>query len=125
MPKRNKTVNSQNMYRDRSGGAIGTAAKPMLSGGARLQLPAGEPDLEALRSVTREWLVPRLVEKFLRTHGVELKHVGKLANRLQLPLPERLSLVGDKPGSRTSIEADTAGPKKLDRRRTRKRNIGR
>jgi len=41
---------------------------------ARLQLPAGQPDLEALRSVTREWLVPSLVEKFLRLHGIELKH---------------------------------------------------
>jgi len=39
----------------------------------RLELPAGEPDLEALRSVTREWLVPRLVEKFLCKHGVELR----------------------------------------------------
>jgi hypothetical protein len=41
---------------------------------ARLAIPDGEPDLEALRSVTREWLVPRLVEKFLRMHGVELRH---------------------------------------------------
>jgi hypothetical protein len=40
----------------------------------RLELPAGEPDLEALRSVTREWLVPRLVEKFLCLHGVELRY---------------------------------------------------
>src|SRR5579864_5032601 len=39
----------------------------------QLELPTGEPDLDALRSVTREWLVPRLVEKFLRMHGVELK----------------------------------------------------
>jgi hypothetical protein len=34
-----------------------------------LELPGGEPDLEALRSVMREWLVPQLVEKFLRLHG--------------------------------------------------------
>ena len=34
--------------------------------GTRLDLPVGEPDLEALDSVTREWLVPRLVERFLR-----------------------------------------------------------
>ena len=35
-----------------------------------LRLPSGEPDLEALQAVTREWLVPRLVEKFLRVHGI-------------------------------------------------------
>jgi hypothetical protein len=34
--------------------------------GTRLDLPVGEPDLEALDSVTREWLVPCLVERFLR-----------------------------------------------------------
>ena len=39
----------------------------------QLGLPVGEPDLEALRSVTREWLVPLLVEKFLREQGVELR----------------------------------------------------
>ena len=61
--------------------------------GARLEIPAGQPDLEALRSVTREWLVPRLVEKFLRVHGVELKHSRKLANRLQLSLPAKGSLM--------------------------------
>jgi hypothetical protein len=61
--------------------------------GARLEIPAGQPDPEALRSVTREWLVPRLVEKFLRVHGVELKHSRKLANRLQLSLPAEGSFV--------------------------------
>lgn len=40
----------------------------------QVRIPAGEPDLEALRSVTREWLAPRLVDKFLRMHGVELTH---------------------------------------------------
>ncbi|MFZ0885019.1 MAG: hypothetical protein WAN14_16580 [Candidatus Acidiferrales bacterium] len=39
----------------------------------RLVLPDGEPNLEALRSVTREWLVPLLVEKFLREQGIELR----------------------------------------------------
>ena len=39
----------------------------------KVQLPTGEPDLEALRSVTREWLVPLLVEKFLREQGIELR----------------------------------------------------
>lgn len=40
---------------------------------AKLEFPAGEPDLDALRSATREWLVPLLVEKFLREQGVELR----------------------------------------------------
>jgi hypothetical protein len=40
----------------------------------RLEIPAGEPDLSALRSAMREWLVPRLVEDFLRERGIELKH---------------------------------------------------
>jgi hypothetical protein len=39
----------------------------------KLALPAGEPDLEALRSVTREWLAPLLVERFLREQGIELR----------------------------------------------------
>ena len=39
----------------------------------RLVLPDGEPNLEALRSVTRDWLVPLLVEKFLREKGIELR----------------------------------------------------
>lgn len=39
----------------------------------KLEFPTGEPDLNALRSVTREWLVPLLVEKFLREQGVELR----------------------------------------------------
>ena len=44
----------------------------------RLELPAGKPDLEGLRAVTREWLVPALVEKFLREHGIQLRsHRGE------------------------------------------------
>lgn len=39
----------------------------------RLVLPDGEPNLEALRSVTRDWLVPLLVEKFLGEQGIELR----------------------------------------------------
>jgi hypothetical protein len=35
----------------------------------RLEISAGEPDLDALRLVTREWLVPVLVEKFLHEQG--------------------------------------------------------
>lgn len=86
MPKKNSTVNSKNIDKDRpspSDGAQRPAAKPTSPDGSRLQLPPGEPDLDALRCVTREWLVPRLVDKFLRLHGIELKHVGKLGNRLQ------------------------------------------
>ena len=39
----------------------------------RLGLPVGEPDLDALRSLTRDWLVPLVVEKFLREQGIELR----------------------------------------------------
>jgi hypothetical protein len=39
----------------------------------RLELPAGDPDIEGLRAVTREWLVPAIVEKFLREHGIQLR----------------------------------------------------
>jgi len=39
----------------------------------RLEFPAAEPDLEGLRAVTREWLVPALVERFLREHGIQLR----------------------------------------------------
>jgi hypothetical protein len=38
----------------------------------RLEISRNEPDVEALRSVTREWLVPVLVEKFLHDQGIEL-----------------------------------------------------
>ena len=40
---------------------------------ARLKIPAGEPDLSALRLVMKEWLVPRLVDEFLRERGIQLK----------------------------------------------------
>jgi hypothetical protein len=62
-------------------------------GGAYLRLPQGKADIEALRSVTREWLVPRLVEKFLRVHGVELKHSRVLVNRVQVSRSGEGSLV--------------------------------
>jgi len=39
----------------------------------KLVLPDGEPNLDALRSVTHDWLVPLLVEKFLREQGIELR----------------------------------------------------
>ena len=47
----------------------------------RLELPAGEPDLDGLRVVTRKWLVPALVEKFLREHGIvpRLQHCAESA----------------------------------------------
>ena len=47
---------------------------------ARLLIPAGNPDIDALRSVTREWLVPSLVKKFLRLHGIDLKYSGNSAS---------------------------------------------
>jgi len=56
--------------------ALAVPAGPGVRGWRReatLALPVGEPDLEALRSVTREWLVPLLVEKFLREQGIELR----------------------------------------------------
>lgn len=46
---------------------------PCRRGETKLELPVGKPNLEALRSVTRELLVPLLVEKFLREQGVELR----------------------------------------------------
>ena len=63
------------------------------AGGVTLQLPPGKPDIEALRSVTREWLVPRLVERFLSVHGVELKHVRNVVNRLEPSLLGTVPLV--------------------------------
>ncbi len=45
----------------------------------KLALPDGEPNLDALRSVTREWLVPLLVEKFLLEQGIELRKRRKAA----------------------------------------------
>jgi hypothetical protein len=101
-PKSKKTVNAfertgARSSQSRSGGSKRQSSVPTSSrAGGRLQLPPGEPDLEALRSVTREWLVPRLVEKFLRIHGIELKHSRKgtnTANRLQISLPEEGSLI--------------------------------
>ncbi len=50
----------------------------------RLEIPPGDPDIEGLRSVTREWLVPRLVEKFLRMHSVELGH-SRAIGAAQIP----------------------------------------
>jgi hypothetical protein len=86
MPKRKKTTseserNGTRPSRLRSRGTDRQDSVPASSrGGGYLRLPQGEADIEALRSVTREWLVPRLVEKFLRVHGFELKHTRKFAN---------------------------------------------
>ena len=67
--------------------------------------------MEALRSVTREWLVPRLVEKFLRLHGFELKYSRKLANtadRLQLSLSGEKPLIsGSVVGKRSHVNKKT------------------
>jgi len=52
---------------------------------ARLEIPPGEADLAALRSVMREWLVPRLVEDFLRERGIELKYSrGRIPNSFKV-----------------------------------------
>jgi hypothetical protein len=86
MPKCKKTTieyegNGTRPSRLRSSGSDRQDSVPASSrGGGYLRLPPGEADIEALRSVTREWLVPRLVEKFLRVHGFELKHARKFAN---------------------------------------------
>ena len=52
-----------------------------------MELPTGERDLSKLRSVTREWLVPRLVEDFLSEQGIELNHVRKARTEKRLPNP--------------------------------------
>ena len=101
MPKSKKTVNDfertgARSLRSRAAGSKRQLSVPVSSrGSGRLQLPPGEPDIDALRSVTREWLVPQLVEKFLRVHGVELKHTRKFANRLQLSLPGKGPLMSE------------------------------
>jgi hypothetical protein len=96
MPKHEKPGNNfeTTSRSSRSGGSKRQASTPTSSrGGGRLQLPHGEADIEALRSVTREWLVPQLIQKFLRAHGVELEHSRKFANRLQLSLSGEGSLL--------------------------------
>jgi hypothetical protein len=47
--------------------------RPSRRNRTRLELPVGKTDLEALRSVTREWLAPLLVERFLRKQGIDLR----------------------------------------------------
>lgn len=87
------------------------------SGGGRLRLPPGKPDIEALRSITREWLVPRLVEKFLRLHGFELRHLQKFANaasRLQPSLVGEGSLIA---GRTTAQETGSQVKKKKQYRK--------
>jgi hypothetical protein len=102
MPRNKKTANESQSNgtqspRLRPGSSNRDDSVPASSKvGGCLRLPRGEADIEALRSVTREWLVPRLVEKFLRVHGVELKHTRKfanVANRLQPSLPGEVSLM--------------------------------
>jgi hypothetical protein len=51
----------------------------------QLERPAGEPNPEALRSVTLEWLVPRLVDKFLRVHGIESRNGSAVIARSTCP----------------------------------------
>jgi hypothetical protein len=114
MPRNERTANEPARNGKRpsrlwSGGPEPQSSAPASSGGGgRLRLPRGEADIEALRSVTREWLVPRLVEKFLRVHGFELKHTRKFANtanRLQPSLSGEGSLVsGNAAGKRSQAK---------------------
>lgn len=113
MPRNKKPANSSERKgtrssRPRSGSSKRRPSLPARPSGGRLQFPLGPPDIEALRSVTREWLVPRLVEKFLRIHGVELKHSPEFANAANRLQP---SLVGD-----GSLIAGRTVTKKVNRR---------
>lgn len=57
--------------------------------GAQLLLPAGERHLEALRLVTHEWLVPRLVEEFLRERGIQSQiHLKGAIDKQELHTPK-------------------------------------
>src|ERR1700739_795396 len=96
MPKSDKSINRSNArppVTSRSGRFKRQVLSVSEPAGTRLQLPPGKAHIEQLRSVTREWLVPRLVEKFLRVQGVELKHTRERANRLPP------SLLGDSAGA--------------------------
>lgn len=59
----------------------------------RLEISPGQPDLTALRSVTQEWLVPRLVQEFLRERGIELKQPPMSVN-YENPIPKLLNRGG-------------------------------
>jgi len=65
----------------------------------RLEITPGQPDLTALRSVTQEWLVPRLVQEFLRERGIELKQPPMSVN-FENPIPKPLSRGGRGAASR-------------------------
>ena len=55
----------------------------------KLEFPIGRPDLDALRSVTRGWLVPLLVEKFLREQGIELREHRQAASLGRKMFPDQ------------------------------------
>jgi hypothetical protein len=73
------------------GNAAGGAGKRTTD--TRLEIPVGQPDLTALRSVTHEWLVPRLVQEFLRERGIEVKQSPMSVN-YENPIPKPLSRGG-------------------------------
>lgn len=75
---------------------------------SRIERPAGKPDLEALRSVTREWLVPLLVEKFLREQGIELR-ARPNAEFWKTPISDPVAMEG-LTRSRISLEAEANLP---------------
>ena len=39
-----------------------------------LAVPVGKPDPQALDALCREWLVPRLIDKFLWERNIDLQH---------------------------------------------------
>jgi hypothetical protein len=88
-------------------------------GGGQLQFPRGKPDIEALRSVTSEWLVPRLVEKFLRIHGFELRHSPKFANAANQLQPSLIGEGASVAGRTAAQESGSQVKKKNQYRRLR------
>jgi len=70
MSQPKKTARAIALARD-GGFSQGAANATSRQAQTRLELPPGEADLDGLRAVTREWLVPALVEKFLREHEIQ------------------------------------------------------
>jgi hypothetical protein len=73
----------------------------------KLALPAGEPDLKALRSVTREWLVPVLIGKFLREQGIDSRVCSENANCQLIYRNGRSSDAGDAGATEISSSAES------------------
>ena len=97
MMRKNASNNDEIVKESEAPHRPATLSAPVSSGGIRLGLPPGKPDRDALRSATREWLVPLLVEKFLRLHGVELRHSSQQVYQLQPSLLGQSTGTGAKP----------------------------